>query len=176
MLVYELNGAPLPLEHGFPVRLIIPGYYGSNDVKWLDRLHFAEDRPSGLFTTTFYNDTLPDGKGSKPCWDIEPESIFVAPGDKDQLPAGDVNAWGWAWSNCEIRQVEVSADGGETWAQAHLEPRRQWSRQRFSHKIRIESPGPIKLVCRATDVEGHTQPEFGARNEYHTVAIDVTDE
>ena len=97
------------------------------------------------------------------------QSVWAANSkSKGQQPGGHLKI--------TIRQVEVSADGGETWAQAHLEPRRQWSRQRFSHKFRTDSPGPIKLVCRATDAEGQTQPESGARNEYHTIAIDVTDD
>lgn len=175
LLAYEANGEPLSLKHGFPLRLVIPGYYGNNDVKWLDRLHFAEGRASGIFTTTFYNDELPDGKGTKPVWEIDPESVFVAPGDKAQLSAGAIDVWGWAWSNCEVQCVEVSADGGKSWSEAKLEPRRQWSRQRFSHRIHAGSPGPIKLVCRATDAKGQTQPKSGARNEYHALTIDVTD-
>jgi DMSO/TMAO reductase YedYZ molybdopterin-dependent catalytic subunit len=57
LIAYELNGAPLPAEHGFPARLVVPGYYGTNSVKWLWRLRFAEHRAEGPFTTTFYNDS-----------------------------------------------------------------------------------------------------------------------
>jgi DMSO/TMAO reductase YedYZ molybdopterin-dependent catalytic subunit len=59
LLAYGLNGAPLPAEHGFPVRLVVPGFYGTNSVKWLWRLHLAEYRAEGPFTTQFYNDTPP---------------------------------------------------------------------------------------------------------------------
>jgi sulfane dehydrogenase subunit SoxC len=58
LLAYELNGAPLPAEHGSPVRLVVPGYYGTNSVKWLWRLHLAAHRAKGSFTTDFYNDSL----------------------------------------------------------------------------------------------------------------------
>jgi len=176
MLAYELNGEPLSLAHGLPLRLVVPGYYGNNNVKWLHRLRLTSERATGLFTTKLYNDPVADGEGHKPVWDVEPESMLVAPSKNSRLPVGDIDVWGWSWSNCEVRQVEVSVDGGESWAQANLEPCRQQSWQRFSHRFHIENPGQIKLVCRATDVDGRTQPESGARNKYHRVAIDVMNE
>ena len=66
LLAYELNGAPLPAEHGFPVRLVVPGYYGTNSVKWLWRLHLAEHRADGPFTTVFYNDSARARRTSRP--------------------------------------------------------------------------------------------------------------
>ncbi|WP_162917412.1 molybdopterin-dependent oxidoreductase [Dongia deserti] len=58
LIAYELNGAPLPAEHGFPVRLVVPGYYGTNSVKWLWRLHLADRRAEGQFASVLYNDPL----------------------------------------------------------------------------------------------------------------------
>lgn len=168
MLAYELNGEPLSLANGFPLRLVIPGYYGTNNVKWLKRLTLAPERAKGLFTTTFYDEPTT-------VWEVAPESMIVAPAKNARLPTGVVEVWGWSWSDCEIRQVEVSADNGKSWVMANLEPRRQQSWQRFSHAFRIDEPGQLKLACRATDIEGREQPETDARNKYHSLTIEVTD-
>src|SRR5262245_34994932 len=119
LLAYELNGAPLPAEHGFPVRLVVPGYYGTNSVKWLWRLHLAERRAEGPFTTTLYNDRLGAGDVAaglpplRPVWAIAPESIIVAP-VPDAVVAADepVEIWGWAWSFRGMTAVEISLDHG----------------------------------------------------------------
>src|SRR5262249_32628485 len=63
LVAYEMNGAPLRPEHGFPARLVVPGYYGTNSVKWLTRLTLAEQRASGPFTTRWYNDVVRDASG-----------------------------------------------------------------------------------------------------------------
>ena len=82
LLAYELNGVPLSPEHGFPVRLVVPGYYGT---KWLWRLHLAERRAEGIFTTRFYNDSVGAADIAagvpprRPVWALAPESIIVAP-------------------------------------------------------------------------------------------------
>ena len=86
LLAYELSGAPLPAEHGFPVRLVVPGYYGTNSVKWLWRMHLAERRAEGPFTTVFYNDSrsavdIAAGLPSlRPVWAIAPESAHRGAG------------------------------------------------------------------------------------------------
>ena len=77
LLAYEINGEPLDAEHGFPLRLLIPGFYGTNCVKWLSRLHLADARADGPFTTLLYND--PDGAGTRPVWQVAPESVIVSP-------------------------------------------------------------------------------------------------
>ena len=89
-LAYELNGAPLSAEYGYPLRFVLPGFYGTNSVKWLHRLELADARAEGIFTTTFYNDPVaptehePRG-GSRPVWRIAPESVIVSPAPKERL-------------------------------------------------------------------------------------------
>jgi DMSO/TMAO reductase YedYZ molybdopterin-dependent catalytic subunit len=180
LLAYELNGAPLPAEHGFPVRLVVPGYYGTNSVKWLWRLHFAEYRPDGMFTTRFYNDeTSSDDRAAgigprRPVWAIAPESLIVAPApDAEVAPGERVEIWGWAWSFHEVAAVEVSVDGGTTYARAELEPRRGWAWRRFSLAWRPTEVGETTLRVRARDVDGTAQPDDGARNAAHTVRVFV---
>lgn len=73
LLAYEINGAPLPPERGYPLRLIVPGYYGTNDVKWLCRLELADRRAGGVFTTTLYNDPDDEAPGkTRPVWEAPP--------------------------------------------------------------------------------------------------------
>ncbi|HKP22262.1 MAG TPA: molybdopterin-dependent oxidoreductase [Dongiaceae bacterium] len=180
LLAYELNGAPLPAEHGYPVRLVVPGYYGTNSVKWLWRLQLADRRAEGLFVSQLYNDTLdPEDVAAgqparRPVWAVAPESIIVAPAPDAELARGEaVEIWGWAWSFRGVARVEVSADGGATFRTAALEPRQGWSWQRFSLTWRPESRGEMRLSARAFDATGTSQPLDGARNAIHTVKVDV---
>ena len=93
LIAYEMNGAPLAAEHGFPARLVVPGYYGTNSVKWLTRLTLADRRATGPVTTTWYNDPVFDGSGNPtgettPVWSIAPESLIVAPAPDSSVARG----------------------------------------------------------------------------------------
>jgi sulfane dehydrogenase subunit SoxC len=180
VLAYELNDAPLPAEHGFPVRLVVPGYYGTNSVKWLWRLQLADRRAEGLFVTKLYNDTLDAAevaagqRARRPVWAVAPESIIVAPAPDAMLARGEpVEIWGWAWSFRGVARVEISTDGGATFRAATLEPRQGWSWQRFSLSWRPESSGAAFLSVRAFDANGVGQPVDGARNAIHSVKVEV---
>jgi sulfane dehydrogenase subunit SoxC len=180
LLAYELNGAPLPAEHGFPVRLVVPGYYGTNSVKWLWRLQLADQRAEGMFVTKLYNDTLDPAEvaagqpARRPVWAVAPESIIVAPAPDAVLARGEpVEIWGWAWSFRGVARVEISTDGGATFRAATLEPRHGWSWQRFSLTWAPESSGETLLSARAFDANGASQPVDGARNAIHTVKVEV---
>jgi sulfane dehydrogenase subunit SoxC len=180
LLAYELNGAPLPAEHGFPVRLVVPGYYGTNSVKWLWRLHLAERRVEGLFTTVFYNDSVSAEDvaaglpSRRPVWAIAPESIIVAPAPDAVVAAGEVTEiWGWAWSFRGIAAVEVSVDGGTSFTRATLEGRRGWRWQRFSLPWRPTDRGEVLLSARTLEAGGAVQPIEGTRNSIHTIPVVV---
>jgi sulfane dehydrogenase subunit SoxC len=170
LLAYELNGEPLTPEHGFPLRLVVPGYYGTNCVKWLARLELARERAPGPFTTTLYNDPAPEG-GTRPVWAVAPESAIVAPGPGALPSRAPREVWGWAWGSQAIARVEVSDDGGATWSEARLEPRTEWSWQRFQLLWSPAASGPATLMARATDVAGRTQPQERARNAIHKVDV-----
>lgn len=179
LLAYEINGEPLTREHGAPLRLVIPGYYGTNLVKWLCRLELADRRASGPFTTTFYNDPLPPSEGgaegaTRPVWEAPPEAIIVAPQSGARLPQGVIEVWGWAWAATGAERVEISVDGGASWGAAMLEQRRQWSWQRFRFPWRPATSGQVTLIARATDTTGRTQPADNARNAVHAVTVEVT--
>jgi DMSO/TMAO reductase YedYZ molybdopterin-dependent catalytic subunit len=179
LIAYELNGAPLPAEQGYPARLVVPGFYGTNSVKWLTRLTLAETRATGAFTTRWYNDPVLDAAGrdtgkTVPVWAIAPESVIVspAPGEAIQreLPH---EVWGWAWADRGIEHVEVSVDGGATWREARVEPRSERAWQQFACSWRPTDPGAVVLCSRASSRDGATQPESGRRNAIHRVEVTV---
>lgn len=177
LLAYEINGEPLAAEHGAPVRLVIPGYYGTNAVKWLFRLELADRRAGGIFTTVLYNDPVaaPDGSAAKtrPVWAAPPEAAIVSPAPETLLPRQPVEIWGWAWGADDIERVEISADNGESWHVASVGPRSEWSWQRFSYRWTPESYGAFTLMARAHDSAGATQPMARARNAVHAIRVKV---
>jgi DMSO/TMAO reductase YedYZ molybdopterin-dependent catalytic subunit len=179
LVAYELNGAPLPPEHGFPARLVVPGFYGTNSVKWLTRITLADARADGPFTTRWYNDPILDSAGivtskTSPVWSIAPESIIVAPASGDVIAASSqTELWGWAWADDGVGTVDVSVDGGATWLPAEVEaPRgREW--QRFVMHWQPEKVGPTILCARATSLREEQQPLTKSRNAVHQVAVTV---
>jgi DMSO/TMAO reductase YedYZ molybdopterin-dependent catalytic subunit len=177
LVAYELNDALLTPRNGFPARLVIPGFYGTNCVKWLCRLEFREHRASDFMTTRLYSDpdfdSDPSGAATRPVWAVAPESIIVAPKSDALIGCAPTEICGWAWSSCAVRSVEVSVDGGRCWAEAELEPANGRSWQRFSYRWRPAGAGAYELRCRATDVNGRTQPPAGARNAIHSIRVTV---
>lgn len=184
LLAYELNGEALPAEHGFPARLVVPGFYGTNSVKWLFRMTLADRRAQGPFTTTFYNDPAPSagpdaaaeatfGQGGLPVWTVPVESVIVSPKPGARLARQPVQVWGWAWAASGVRTVEVS-DDGETWTPARLEDRVDWSWQRFEISLQPATPGGlgVTLRSRATAYDGSVQPLSGSRNAVHAVVAE----
>ena len=105
LIAYEMNGAPLRAENGYPARLVVPGYYGTNSVKWLCRLTLMDTRAAGPFTTRWYNDVVRDAAGqptgsTSPVWSIAPESVIVSPAPNQAVTAGEFfEIWGWAWAD-----------------------------------------------------------------------------
>jgi len=177
LVAWEMNDAPLTAEHGFPARAVVPGFFGTNSVKWLTRVTLADARPESLFTTTLYNRKAQrDGVSvMEPVREADVHSLIVSPGDGDTVVRGDdVAIAGWAWSAWPVARVEVSVDGGARWRDASLEARREghaW--QRFAVDWRAESPGEHRIQCRATDARGRTQPPRHGRNRIHEVTITV---
>jgi sulfane dehydrogenase subunit SoxC len=172
LIAHELNDGPLSIEHGFPARLVVPGFYGTNSVKWICRLELSDRRPEGLFTTQLYNDAV-EGGGTKPVWEVEPESMFVVPGPEATLSTGPQEIWGRAWSSSEVVSVEVSFDGGGVWRSADVRPRKQRAWQTFSIDWLPPAPGKYCLHCRATDADGRIQPSSGARNAVYSVDVTI---
>jgi len=171
LVAWAMNGAPLSAEHGFPARVFVPGYFGTNAVKWLSRLTLASERPDSLFTTRLYNRRV-DGE-TRPVRELDVHAVIVTPADGATVPPGRHIVSGWAWSAWPVRVVEVSTDGGAHWHPAQITPRaadHQW--QRFTYDWNIASPGRHALHVRAVDERGRTQPTAG-RNRIHTISVAV---
>jgi DMSO/TMAO reductase YedYZ molybdopterin-dependent catalytic subunit len=180
LIAYELNGAPLPVEHGFPARLVVPGFYGTNSVKWITRITVEKTRATGAFTTRWYNDPAPDvagedsGATTVPVWSVAPESIIVSPAPGETLKRDTAQeVWGWAWADLGIDRVDISVDAGETWMEAQLEARQERAWQRFVLPWRPADPGAVQLCSKAYSHDGAGQPESGRRNSIHRVEVTV---
>ena len=179
LIAYEMNDALLPPENGYPVRLVVPGFYGTNSVKSLTRLTLADQRAGSPFTTRWYNDPIlsaaghPSGK-SLPVWSVAPESVIVAPAPNIVLAIRQEHLiWGWAWSDAGVTRVDVCVDGGHEWVSAEITPRVERAWQRFGLTWRPERPGTFRLQSRASNTDGVTQPVSGARNAIYCVDVTV---
>jgi DMSO/TMAO reductase YedYZ molybdopterin-dependent catalytic subunit len=166
LLAYEMNGLPLPPQHGFPLRVIVPGWYGMTHVKWLKRITVVTEPFSGYQKADAYRVMQhPDEEGTKVSR-ILPRSLMMPPGVPDfitrlrLLPVGPTVLEGRAWSGrAAIDRVEVSTEGGSTWGQADLEPpvsEHAW--RRWTFRWEPDGPGDYELVSRATDAAGNAQP------------------
>jgi DMSO/TMAO reductase YedYZ molybdopterin-dependent catalytic subunit len=165
LLAYEMNGRPLPPQHGFPLRLVVPGWYGMTHVKWLASITAIAGEFEGWQQQEAYKI---DGE---PVTRMVVKSLLAPPGIPDFmtrerfLAAGPCTLRGRAWSGwAPIESVELSVDGGATWADATLEPPlgpHAW--RGWSHEWHAQ-PGTYTLCCRATDAAGNVQPLAAAPN------------
>jgi DMSO/TMAO reductase YedYZ molybdopterin-dependent catalytic subunit len=180
LVAYAMNGVALPAEHGFPARLVVPGFYGTNSVKWLSRMTLAESRATGPFTTRWYNDPAFDAAGyatgaTTPVWSTAPESLIVAPApDAGLAVATEREVWGWAWADGGVRRVDITVDDGATWLPAQLEPARGREWQRFWLRWTPRNRGTAVLAACAEANGGIRQPATGRRNAIHRVPVNVS--
>jgi DMSO/TMAO reductase YedYZ molybdopterin-dependent catalytic subunit len=178
LIATGMNGAPLPPKHGFPARLVVPGFYGTNSVKWLTRLTLSASRADGPFTTVWYNDPVEDASGevtvTKPVWALAPNSVIVSPEPGLKATAGKpIEVWGWAWSDGGVCSVKVTADGGASWIEAMPGSRKGRGWQRFTTSFVPVSPGRYTLASCAYDTLQEVQPPRGKRNAWHEVEIEA---
>jgi sulfane dehydrogenase subunit SoxC len=171
IVAYEMNGAPLTAEHGFPLRLIVPGYYGTNSVKWLAAVSLHDERPSSLFTTRLYNDRR--SGAAVPVWEMAVNSRLLAPAADAQLPLGAIDILGRAWGHAEVQTVELSVDNGASWLAAALEPRAGHAWQTFRARWTPPAAGRYEIAVRARDAAGRVQPEGLHINQIQRVAFVV---
>ncbi len=166
ILAYEVNGIPLPPQHGYPLRLIVPGWYGMTSVKWLVRMTVRDEPFDGYQMRHSYRVRQEEDEPGEPITTIAPRSLMVPPGIPDFLSrarvveAGRCELRGRAWSGAdELVAVDVSTDGGGTWESAELGPatlgRWAWRSWRFAWNARA---GEYELCCRARDASGNEQP------------------
>jgi len=168
LVVWAMNGQPLPPQHGYPVRLIVPGWYGMASVKWLARIEALEKPYEGFQQVrTYQYRSVPDGPAT-PVTHMRVKSLMVPPGIPDWytrarlVNAGLTPLFGRAWSGggVAIVRVQVGIDG--VWHEADLDPPLDacmgpfaWRGWRLAwHAM----PGEHDLACRATDASGEVQP------------------
>jgi DMSO/TMAO reductase YedYZ molybdopterin-dependent catalytic subunit len=173
LFAYEINGEPLSKNRGGPVRLVVPGWFGTNSVKWLCKLEVRKGRAMGPYTTTFYNERDPEdlsGEAMRPVWGVEVNSMIVKPKPGEVVRSDGVVVEGWAWSEEGVRCVKVSGDGGVSWQEADVEKRMEFEWQKFETRLKLE-PGSQCIVARATCLSGREQPIEGRRNHVHQVQV-----
>ncbi|MEW6321373.1 MAG: sulfite oxidase [Acidobacteriota bacterium] len=168
IVAWEMNGQPLPLLHGFPLRAIVPGWEGAYSVKWLTGLRVIDRDFDGFWVATAYRyPTRRVAPGAAvPPEDMAPlgrlavKSLITRPLDGAVVPPGPVQVAGFAWAgDTAIARVDISLDGGATWAPATLtgeEARYAW--RRFEHTFTATRAESTLILSRATDARGQVQP------------------
>jgi sulfane dehydrogenase subunit SoxC len=166
LLAYDLNDAPLPPQHGQPLRLLVPGWYGMTNVKWLARITVENEPFGGYQQARGYKLRLDEDDDGVPLQRMLPRALMAPPGIPEfmtrvrTVDAGRVTIEGRAWSgHGPISAVEVSDDDGATWAPARVEAPElgRWAWQRWDYDWDA-TPGERVLACRAADAAGNVQP------------------
>ena len=190
LLAYEMNGESLTPEHGFPLRVVVPGYIGARSVKWLTGISI-QDRPSDNYFQQHDYKLLPAASGPEgPDWsagvmlgELPVNSAILTPADGSELQGGEVIVEGYAMvgGGRAIGRVDVSTDGGATWRKAELDRNGPWAWALWRATVEL-SPGPAEIVVRAWDSAAQTQPErlqtvWNSKgymnNAWHRIAVRV---
>jgi DMSO/TMAO reductase YedYZ molybdopterin-dependent catalytic subunit len=171
LLAYAMNGAPLPPQHGFPLRLVAPGWYGMAHVKWLTRISLVDTAFEGYQQAVAYRFRTSSGDDLGPVGRIAPRALLVPPGFPDFMTRtrivrpGSVVLSGRAWSgSAPVTSVSVSGDGGASWVPAAVDDSpHPWAWRRFTVPWTF-TPGRFVLTARAGDASGESQPVSQAWN------------
>jgi DMSO/TMAO reductase YedYZ molybdopterin-dependent catalytic subunit len=158
LLAYEMNGSPLPPEHGFPLRALVAGWYGMDSVKWLTRIELTKQPFEGYFQQQLY--VARTKTAERPITGMLVSSRFLRPSDNEEIHTKQYRLEGVAWAGeQEIASVEVRI-AGNTWRAAKLStPAESMVWTAWSYDWMIPAPGKYTLAIRATDRQGNTQPE-----------------
>ncbi|WP_051670458.1 molybdopterin-dependent oxidoreductase [Bryobacter aggregatus] len=190
MLAFEMNGKPLTPTHGFPLRLIVPGWGGDSWVKWLVGIQALDREFDGFFMKTAYRyptkpvvpGTAIDPAQMKPVESVRAKSVIAMPRDNAVIGQGTTRIAGAAWSGeVPLAKVEVSTDGGRSWSIARLTSSNgRWAWQTWDYSWNA-TPGSYRIQARATDANGYSQPteqEWNPSgylwNVIQTVRVEVT--
>jgi len=174
LIAFKLNGKDLPLAHGAPVRLVVPGWAGSLSIKWLTRIWVRDkehDGPGmgGFSYRTPKKPIVPGSKGDDKDMAIleamPVRSVITFPADGSKVVGRKIDLRGHAWAgDHEVKSVDISIDHGTTWKPAKVNaPANKFAWQRFTATLDLPSSGYYEIWARATDTSGKTQP-FAASN------------
>lgn len=168
ILAYEMNGLPLPPQHGFPLRLVVPGWYGMTNVKWLTDINVTAEPFTGYQQATAYRLRQQADEPGEPLTRMLPRALMVPPGIPEFMTrrrfvtAGRHTVEGRAWSGWgAVEAVDVSPDGGERWFPTELDEdpsEHPWAWRRWTWEWNAARPGQHVLCCRARDDAGNVQP------------------
>ncbi len=184
LLAYRMNGEALSTDHGFPVRAVVPGWYGAASVKWLTRILVVKESFRGYFQTSDYAFwEYKDGHPVRVPLGLNAlKSAIARPRVREEIRAGSTyTAAGAAWGgDAPLDRIELSTDDGASWAAAEwMDPAREgvWRRWEYVWQVPSE-PGRRVLRSRVWDADGRTQPaehdkRFGTYVVHHTLPIDV---
>lgn len=161
LLAWEMNGESLPPNHGYPLRLIVPNWYGMASVKWLNQISLIDQPFDGFFQTGDYvfvdAEGIPDGT---PLRQMLVRSLILNPTAESAHQIGTIEISGIAWSGAgEIIDVSISTDDGSNWRAANLEsPRSPYQWTRWHIQLEMDQQGEFRLLARAADSAGNVQP------------------
>jgi DMSO/TMAO reductase YedYZ molybdopterin-dependent catalytic subunit len=175
LLAYRMNGEEIPIEHGFPLRLIVPGWEAAASTKWLVNIRVSENEADGHFMRNAYripNRGVAPGSAVDPA-DMVPytaldvKSIFTSPLEGVAVGTGvSVELRGFAWAGeADVTRVDVSVDFGRTWVAATLDGEKaRYAWRRFRYVWKPNRRGSYVVLSRATDSQGRTQPAVPSWN------------
>ncbi len=191
ILAHSMNGQPLLPAHGFPLRVVVPGYIGARSVKWLARIALHPQPSTNYFQARAYRLFAPNVTAATVDWDTglmlgetPLTAVIGSPGENESLSAGPATVRGYAVAAAAgvLKRVELSLDGGQTWADATLiGPAQPWAWRLWEKRVELP-PGRHTLVVRAWDAAGNTQPadplavwnfKGYMNNAWHRVNVDV---
>ncbi len=169
LLAIEMNGEPVPVLHGGPLRLIVPGWAGSSWTKWVRTITVAAEEAPGFYMQTGYRmprtplppDAVVNPRDLVPVTAMNVKSLITWPIEATRLSAGPIEIRGFAWTGeGQVDRVEVSISPDIAWRVATLlgEPK-PWAWRPWKFTRDVKTPGPIVIRARATDSQGETQPE-----------------
>jgi DMSO/TMAO reductase YedYZ molybdopterin-dependent catalytic subunit len=168
LLAYEMNGKPLPLEHGYPLRALALGWTGASCVKWLKKITVLDKPSEGFFMDKVYRvfQKGEDPKSGEVVTHIDLKSIIVEPANDQTLPAGIVPVRGAAYAGEDgIKKVEVSVDSGITWHLADMVgPKQPFAWRHWEYLWEPHASGEYVIMARATDTKDQTQPQHANWN------------
>ncbi|MGP3698820.1 sulfite dehydrogenase [Rhodobacter sp. NSM] len=181
LVAFKANGEALRMEHGYPVRLVVPGWEGNMWVKWLRRVEVGDEPWEHREETSKYTDTMADGRSRRWTWEMDAKSIITSPSPQAPIThgPGPTVISGLAWSGRgSIREVHVSLDGGKNWQQARLSGP---SQDKALHRFYLDfdwDGSELLLQSRAVDSTGYVQPTKsqlravrGVNSVYHNNGI-----
>ncbi|XP_076805303.1 sulfite oxidase-like [Clavelina lepadiformis] len=204
IIAYKMNGVDIPRDHGYPLRVIVPGYVGARNVKWLHQVVASDEESSSHWQRNDYKVFSPsttfetaDYKKAQSIQEMPVISAISTPaeGSKVESDDGVIEVKGYAWSGGgrDIIRVDVSADGGKTWKEANLvkdkpgadDSTHSWAWSLWNAEVEVTPGKKTEIVCKAIDSAYNCQPEFIGpiwnlrgflTNAWHRISVEVEDD